>query len=491
MTNTEVPVSIPAKAEMPFSIARRAARGSIALLLRQALTLLVTLIGGVLLARLLSPAQFGSYALIVFVSSLTKLLVDGGLGASLIQQKLKPTRDDRAVVFSFQLVLAIALAFAIILIAPSLELALGSIDGTALALSLSTVAVVAAPFTSISFVILERELKFGALGILMAIQPVFFNILAVWLASSGFGVISFGIALAVSNLLVVPAAIVAVREFPMFRLRIRPLRDRLRFSLPFIGTNLISTIKDAVNPLFIGLFIGASAVGYVNWAQQVTIIGLYMLVVVSRVLFPVFARTKDEPDVLPAAVSKVLFWANMMVAPIAVFLALFTEQLTVALYGNQWLPAVPLLWWLLLTNLISPTSSVLMALLNAIGRPSISFWFALSWFIATWALVPVFVGLFGILGYGIANALTNLISIAIIPIARKYVKFSWVRPLALPWIYTFASFAAIYLPMRMFWEKPPEWSVLPAALVALLILFGITWLFSKSRIQYLWGSVFS
>lgn len=472
------------------SMARKAARGTLALLARQAITLIVTLAGGVLLARLLTPAEFGSYALIVFVSSLTKLLVDGGLGASLIQQEREPTRNDRAVVFSFQLLTAVILAIGIVALASSLQSELGAVEGTGLSLCFAAIAIVAAPFTSISIVILERNLSFVMLGIILAIQPIAFNILAVWLASTGFGVLSLGIALAISNLIVVPVAIWAVQEVPALRFKPRELIGRFQFSLPFIGTNLVSTIKDAVNPLYVGLFVGASAVGYVNWAQQVAIIGMYILVVISRLLFPVFARVKDDKTALPEAVSKILFWANMMVAPIAVFIGLFAEEFTIALYGDQWMPAIPMLYWLLLTNLISPTSSVLMALMNAIGRPSVGLWFAIAWFAATWLLVPVFVSNFGMVGYGYANVCTNLISVALIPVARKFVDFRWGRALVLPWVYTAVAFAVIALPGKAILGTLSIAEAGALGAVSVVMLVGITWLLSRSRIQYLWRSVF-
>lgn len=478
--------------DRPVSRARSVARGSLALLGRQAITLLVTFIGGVFLARLLSPAEFGAYALIVSVAGLTKLLVDGGLAASLIQQESEPTRDDRAAIFSFQLVAAGILAVVIIVLAPYLEAWMKSPKGTTWSLYLVAIAVLAAPFTSISFVMIERKLSFGVLGVLLTIQPIAFNLVAVCLAFLHLGVLSLGVAFAVSNILVVPAALLAVGEVPHILFRRGSLRGRFRFGLPFIGISVVSTVKDAVNPLFIGVVIGASAAGYLNWAQQIAVIGTYALSILSRLLFPVFSRVKDDPRALEAAVPKILFWANMMVAPVTVFIGLFAHELTTVLYGSQWTPAIALLYWLLLANVVSPTASVLMALMNAIGKPSVSFGFAFAWFGATWVLVPTFVAFaHGYIGYGYANAFVQLISVALIFVARRKVHFKWISALILPWAYTIVSFAVVVIPARMLVEHLSLVEILAVGAAATSTLVGGVWVFSRERFLYLWRSVFS
>ncbi|HEY5957546.1 MAG TPA: oligosaccharide flippase family protein, partial [Polyangiaceae bacterium] len=89
-------------------IARRAVLSAIALGLRQVVVQLFNLAGSIVLARELSPRQFGYYGIILFLVSFLSSFGDVGLGASLIRQVHEPDDDDYRSVFTFQQLLVLA-----------------------------------------------------------------------------------------------------------------------------------------------------------------------------------------------------------------------------------------------------------------------------------------------------------------------------------------------------------------------------------------------
>ena len=200
-----------------------------------------------------------------------------------------------------------------------------------------------------------------------------------------------------------------------------------------------------MNPLLVGAVVGAAAVGYVRWGQQVAALCTYLVTAISPMLFALFSRLLSDRARLSRMVDGALFWSNAITAPLAILLAIFITPITEGVYGSQWLPAVPLFYLLSLTNLISPTTSALLALMNAIGRPGIAFVFTVSWFVATWVLVPILIVPFGVLGYGVANAFVQLIGLVLVVIARRAVVFSPLRTLVLPWGLAAASCLPAYL----------------------------------------------
>src|SRR5258708_26667302 len=84
----------------------RAARGAVALLMRSVAVKLFSVVGGVVLARILTPREFGIYAIAAFCVTFFALFSDVGLGAAIIQQREAPTRDELQTVFTLQLLLA-------------------------------------------------------------------------------------------------------------------------------------------------------------------------------------------------------------------------------------------------------------------------------------------------------------------------------------------------------------------------------------------------
>lgn len=431
------------------SIGQLAARGGASLMGRQAFAFGISTVGGIALARLLTPSDFGAYAYVLFLQSLAKLLVDGGLTATLVRQHDAPTRKDWSSVLTFQILLAFVLAGLIALSTPLALRVFGGIDGFVLASVLAAISVLVAPVLSISYAKLERELQFERVGLLTLVQPVLFNVIAVPLAFLHLGVAALGAALLLSNLLSLFVALPFTGRPPVPARRPVGIRARMQFGLPYIGSGLISVLKDSVNPLLVAAALGAAAAGYVRWGGQVAVLSTYLVVALTPMLFALFARLATDAVRLPKSVSAALFWGNAVTAPAALLLTIFIRPLAVNLYGEQWIPAIPLFYLLCITNLISPTTTVLLALMNALGRPRVSLTFAALWFVGTWVLVPLFIAPFGLIGYGVANAAIGAIGIALIVIARRRVPFALARPLLIPWaVALLASSPAIFIEVR-------------------------------------------
>ena len=90
MSAPEVLCADPVVGRGENEIVRRAVRGSVALGIRQSGVLGLNLMGSVILARLLTPGEFGVYAVVLFARSFLAAFADGGLGAGLIRQPDEP-----------------------------------------------------------------------------------------------------------------------------------------------------------------------------------------------------------------------------------------------------------------------------------------------------------------------------------------------------------------------------------------------------------------
>lgn len=435
----------PATPAAPGSLGRLATRGGVSLIGRQAVSFGVSTVGGILLARLLSPSEFGAYAYILFAQALAKLLVDGGLTSTLVRQHEPPEQHDWRTVFTVQIGLAVVLACVVAASTPLVGPLFGSVGGFATANLLASVSVLVSPILSICFARLERELRFDRIAVLTLVQPLVFNVLAPLLAVTGIGVVALGLALLLSSIATLLVALPWTGRPPVPTTHLRGLRARLMFGAPYVGSGLISNLKDSVNPLLVGAVVGAAAVGYVRWGQQVAALATYLVAAVAPMLFALFSRLQKDPARLSKMVGGAVFWSNAITAPLALLLVLFIDPITTDLYGSQWVPAIPLFYLLCFTNLISPTTSALLALMNAIGRPGVALAFTIAWFVGTWVLVPVFVVPFGAIGYGIANAVIQLIGVVLVVIARRAVPYPAVRSIALPWLIAAIACLPAYL----------------------------------------------
>jgi O-antigen/teichoic acid export membrane protein len=471
-------------------IAKSVVTGSAALLLRQVVTFGVTAAGSILLARILTPAEFGGYAMILFVASLSRLLVDGGLAATLVQQEDEPTAIQRSTVFTLQTIISVAVFILLQFVIPALSSLFPELKDFEIAIRCASVSLLAAPATSICFALLERRLQFGRVGLLLSIQPLTYTVLAVLLATKGWGIVGLGLSLTASTILVVPFAVLSVRSLPRYRIHRSALLGRFRFGLPYVGSNMISTLKDSVNPIFIGIMFGPAVVGYINWAQQVAVMGVFLLSVLSRLLFPLFARLRSDPQMLSKAVVSAVFWCNVTVAPIAVFTVANISAITNVVFSSKWVPAIPTLVLLSVANLISPTMVVLMALMNALGKTMIPLIYSIAWFAGTWLFVPLFSSTLGFSGYGWANIVVGLFGIPLLVANRKLFPLHTYLATFSPWLLAVAGVGIVAICQHVLFPEPATiWALLLSGLSSVTVFAGLLMIFSKSFTGYLWKVV--
>ncbi len=419
----------------PEASTSRAVRGIPSLVARQALTAGVSVGSSVLLARMLSPAEFGLFALLLTFIAVVRIVTDGGLGAALVRHPSAPSRHDYHQLFTLQTLVSLALVGVLagmVAIAPDDAY---DVAGWKLACFLALAGGVTIPFTTNAIAKLERELDYRRLGLISAVQPIVFGVAASALVVAGLGVPGIGIGAAASFAL--SALVARLSHSPVgLTVDFHGLGTKLRFGVVYAGAQLLSAIKDAVVPLLLGLTLGAAVAGEVSWAQQFAVLPAFFAASFARYLFPVFARLAASPERLARAVTVSLAVFNAATAPLALALLLWPADLTVVIYGDQWLGVMPILLMLTAANLFAPTTSVLLALTNSLGRPHIALILTVIWFSATWALVPVFslsLG-YGGVGYAITNLILQIPSIILILIARRSTRFSTVRGIVLPWV---------------------------------------------------------
>lgn len=383
-------------------LVRQAAHGAAALFVRQGLVYGGNIVCGIILARLLTPTEFGFYGVIVFFAAFLNIFGGTGFAGNLIRTEENPSLEDFRAVFTGQQVV-VGLVFAgIWLASPWLAFryhlqnrgeCFFRLIGLALALSSMMV---------VSQVKMERELAFGKLALVEVAQGLSFNLAAVILAWRGVGVLSFAIALVVragcgaifSNI---------VEPWPIgWRWDVEALKRHLRFGLALQGGQFISLAKDSITPVFVGLYLGAAKMGYVTWAATLASYPTMMLMPLQRLYLPFFARLQSDIGELRRYAAHAIWMANAFAAPLVITTVVLAHPITVLIFGSKWLVALPVFYYLAVANVVTSASAPILGLVNALGKSHVTLLFALVWMIATWAFgVPLMIR-FGVLGFGIA-----------------------------------------------------------------------------------------
>ncbi len=329
-----------------------------------------TLVGFVILGRLLEPAEFGVVALaMVFITVLT-VVTEAGFGVYLVQRATLD-RVVTSTTFHLSAALGLVLAPALALGAPGLA---SLLDAPALAQVLPALAV-ALLFAALSVVpasLLQRELRFRELAVRQVLATGLSVVAAVALAFAGAGVWAL-VAQTLVRTVVAFAVLWSTAGFrPSWTFSARAAREAVSFGSKSLGVDLLRRVRDEVDGLVIGVVAGTTLLGYWTVAVRlVTVLVDLFGAVLGRVAYPVFAKVREDPPRLARAVGTSMATGALVLAPALVLLALTSDVVVPWVFGDQWRPATAVAAVVAFRAIAYGLSDFHRAALVASGRPGV------------------------------------------------------------------------------------------------------------------------
>lgn len=371
---TEVTTPAPTGAGQK-SLGTTAARGFAVISVQAALSRMLSLIGFIVLARLLSPHDYGLAALanvfVIFFST----FASAGYSQALVQRKSVDKLDLDTV---FCLGLATAALLTVVMFLASWPLA--DVFHTP---QLRPVLQVLAPSFlfiaagSVHQAVLQRRFAFRRLAARTLIADIISTAVGIAFALSGFGVWS----LVIQSLLGVALNSIGCMAQSGYRPSLSVSLERFwplfRTSRMFLGTMLSAFFDQRTDDFLIGSTIGVSALGIYTIGYRVLSILLQVLTLsASRVVFPIFSHIQNQPQRLRRAYLSVVRACTALVFPIFLFMFAAAPEITDALFGHRWAKSVPVMRILALYGPMSLLQLLGAAVLQGVGRARFVFRFA-------------------------------------------------------------------------------------------------------------------
>lgn len=460
----------------------RSIKGILALTSRTLVLQGVAFAGVFLLTLLLSPEEYGVFAVVSALVNFFTYFSDVGLAAALIQKKKKLTDKDLNTTFWIQQ----GLVFSLFLIALAISSWVGNWYNLgqpgvwlyrALAFSL-----VLSSLKTIPSIILERKLLFDRLVAPQVLETLGFYVVAVVLASLGFGVSSFTWAVLARGVLGLVSLYILAPWHPEPIFSWRVARKLFSFGLPFQLNSFLALVKDDLLMAYLGKILPFSQVGYIGWAKKWAYFP-YRLVSdnLIRVTFPVYSRLQKFPEKLKAAVEKSIFGTSLFLFPVAGGLIVLSQQLIdVIPKYEKWQPALPSLKIFAITAAISGLSTPLINALNSVGKIKITLRFMVLWTVLTWAFTPILANQIGFVGVALAALLVGLSSLLVLPKASKILTLRLFNDLAKNLLATLGM--VLFLFLSTFVLPEAKFVVVLQVILGALVYFGLVWTLSKKRI---------
>jgi O-antigen/teichoic acid export membrane protein len=295
---------------------------------------------GVLLARLLAPADFGLVALAFVVLGLARPLGDLGIGSAVVQRAELTDRHVRTA-FTFSVLLGLAVAIVIILGAPLGSFVVRDPKVTSV-LRVLAIGFAVGGTAVVAGALLRRQLDFKTQFFIDTTSYVLgYGGVAVTLALTGQGVWSLVWGGLAQTLLASCAQLAVTRHSIRPLLARRELRELLHFGFGASVNACVNYVALNADSFVVGRWIGATGLGLYNRAYGLMNLPYtYAASVMSSVLFPAFAQVQRESARVRGAFLLLTQLTAMIAAPAMGTLAIVAPHLVRALYGSQWTGAV-------------------------------------------------------------------------------------------------------------------------------------------------------
>lgn len=327
----------------------------------------ITFLVGLVLARLLTPEEYGLIGIILIFIALFNSIVDSGFSNALIRKN--DAKDiDYNTVFITNMVLSIVLFFALYFSAPAIAKFFDQPSLTPLTRVMGSVVIINA-FAIIHRTILVKRVDFKTQTKVSLIASVASGVIGIAMAVAGYGVWSL-VGQQISRQLLNSVFLwVWTKWYPKIQFSIESFKELFSFGWKLLVSGLIDTVWREIYQVVIGKCYSAETLGQYTRAQQFgSIFSSNLTAVVQRVSYPVLSEIQDNKARLKAAYQKVIKVTMLVTFCCMLGLAAIAEPMIVTLIGGQWLPAVPLLQIICFMMMLYPLHAINLNMLQVQGR---------------------------------------------------------------------------------------------------------------------------
>ncbi len=365
----------------------------------------------IILARLLTPDDFGLVAMVMIFFELSNTFIQSGFAFALIREKTI-SEIDKSTTFVFNFVTAVFLYGVLFISAPAIARFFAQPILVAI-IRVMGINLIIESFAIIQQAVLTQKIDFKTQTKVRFFAVVISGTCAVIMAFQGFGVWS----------LVGRVGLMALMS-TIFLWIVNPWKLSLKFSRhsfkklfgfgsKLLAESLIDKFFRHVLQVIIGKFFSAATLGFFTQANNFcNMLANNFQQAIQKVTYPVLAKLQDDKKKLKEGYRQVIVMSSFTIIPLLVIMGVLAEPLMVTLVGDKWLPSVPYLQLLVLAGITYHFNSINLDLLLVLGRVDLCLRLEIIKKIIT--AIAILIGLqFGIYGLIWGQVVSNYIALLI------------------------------------------------------------------------------
>lgn len=414
---------------MTGSLKKKAASGMIWTAIQRYSTMIIQFISGIILARLLTPHDYGCIGMLMIFMVLAEAFIDGGFGSALIQKK-RPTQEDYSTIFFWNIGMAVLLYAILFLSAPAIS-KFYNIPLLCNVLRVQGIILFIYAFNIVQRNQLQKKMNFKVLSIVTIITSITSLIVTIVLAYLGFGVW----ALVAQHILVafIPALVFwfYIKWRPQLTFSWQSFKELFSFGFYMFLTHLLNQFGLQIKGLLIGKFYSSSTMGFYTKAYGTERLASQSISqVMTQVTYPLYAEVQDDKNTLCNIIRRLTMTLSYITFPLMFILLLCAKPIFVLLYSERWIDSVPYFQVLCLAGLAFCLQSVNNQSIAAIGKSKTMLIWTFVKRIVGISLVIVGLLLFGMKGLLVGVVLDTWFSYFVnISLVSKHIGYKWWKQL--------------------------------------------------------------
>lgn len=324
----------------------------------------------IILARLLTPSDYGVLALILVFTQISNVFISSGFGTALIQKKDSDELDFSSV-FYLSLFVAFVCYFILFFLAPTIakfynnELLIGYTRVVAISLFFSAINGVQGTYVSKKMQF--KRFFFSSMGAVLGS-----GIIGVILAYNGFGVWALVMQHVFSGFFSFVILWFTVKWRPKLIFSFARVKTLFSFGWKLLCSGLLDTVFKNIYSLIVGRIYKSQVLGYFNRGQQFPqVIASNLNGSIQSVMLPTLSANNDNPSEVKKITRRSISTSAFVLMPCMFGLAAVAEPLIKVLLTDKWLPCMPFLQLACISYALYPIHTANLTGINALGRSDI------------------------------------------------------------------------------------------------------------------------
>jgi teichuronic acid exporter len=321
----------------------------------------------IILARLLTPTDFGLIAMVSFFINFGNSLIESGLNQSLLRMK-EPKIEDYSTVFFLNLIFSLII-FIIILIISNNIASFYNQPILAKIIRIYSIVFILNALTLIQITRLTIQNNFKSQLYISIPSILISSIIGITLAYLGYGIWS----LVWNSVLQSLITFILIWTFnswrPILKISYSQAAYHFKFGYKLTLSSLLETFFSSLYSILIGKFFSPSQVGFFQRADSVKQLPITNIIsVINKVTYPLLAQISDDRERLKVAYKNIISSIMFLVFPILAFMYLLAVPLFRVVFTDKWLPAVPYFQILCISGVFYPVNAYMLNILTIKGQ---------------------------------------------------------------------------------------------------------------------------